>query len=400
MGMKDYILGWATYEITGAEPEACLNRLTGAGIPIWSLDRRDPLTLSFTSRPGHETRIRDLAGRTCCQVRRTAVGGLKQDLLRLLHRPVLLLSVVTAMVLSFLMEGLIWKIHIDAGDPAAAEEISHVLRDMGVDLWHPSKGVDPQELRYALLNRIPDLSWVAVNPRGGKITVLALSNDPQEEEDNTSPCHLIACRDGVITESMILEGMALVKTGQSVQKGQLLVSGIEDYGIYMKAVRATGEIYGQTWHQGTMVTPSQRSVKHYTGRTYRETNLILGRKFINLQGSSSILGGTCDKMIDTEQIGLPGCPFPLYLQRVTYREYTIQAVSLPRDQALELLCGSWENSLLSAMVAGRVEKTDSVCFEEGGLYIFCGESICHELLSRPMELVPLMKGEDPIGTDH
>ncbi len=400
MSVREYILGTATYTVTGADPEGCLNRLTREGIPVWNINQEEPLTLSFASWTGQESRIFDLSNKACCQSQCTRKRGMKQDLSRALRRPALLLSLITAVVLSFLMEGLIWKIHIDADDPAIATEISHVLRDMGVDIWRSSKSVDPQDIRYALLNRVPKLSWVAVNPKGGKLTVLALSKESEEQEGTEIPCNLVACRDGVITESVVLEGMSLVKPGQSVKEGQILVSGIEDYGIYMKAVRATGEIYGQTWRKGTLIIPSIERIKHYTGRTYREINLIIGRKFINLKGSSSILGGTCDKMIDTEQMCLPGCPFPLYLQRVTYREYTILERPLPRDQAVELLCGSWENCLLSSMVAGRVEKTDSVCFEEGGLYIFCGESICHELLSRFMELEPLTKGEDPIGTDH
>ena len=400
MGVREYIVGTAVYTVTGADTEGCLNHLTREGIPVWNINRVDPLTLAFHSRERLEQQILAIVDRACCHGQCTNKRGMRQDLSAALRRPILLLSLIAAMVLSFLMEGLIWKIHIDVEDPDTETEIAHVLRDMGVDIWKHSKAVDPQELRYALLNRIPQLSWVAVNPRGGKLTVLALCKEREEQTSHSAPCNLVACRDGVITESVVLEGMPLVKTGQSVRAGQILVSGIEDYGIYLKAVQATGEIYGQTWRQGTLVTPSVEGIKHYTGRTSQEINLIVGRKFINLKGSSSILGGTCDKMIDTEQMCLPGCPFPLYLQRVTYREYTILEHPMPRDRALELLCGSWENCLLSSMVAGRVEKTDSVCFEEGGLYIFCGESICHELLSRPMELEPLMKGEDPIGTDH
>ncbi len=394
------MIGTARYTVTGADPEGCLNRLNREGISLWDIEQTEPLALSFTATAGSELRILALCEGAYCQGVCTNKKGLRQDLLRVLHRPVLLLSVVAALILSFLLEGLIWKIHIDVEDPDIALEISHLLCDLGIDIWTKTEDVDPQDLRYKLLNTIPELSWVAVNPKGGKLTVLALLKEGSAESHNSSPGNLVACRDGVITESVVLEGMNLVKSGQSVQAGQILVSGVEDYGLYLKAVRASGEIYGQTWYQGNLVTPSSRWKKHYTGRTYKEINLIIGRKFIKLQGSSSILGVSCDKMIDTEQMRLPGCPFPLYFQRVTYREYTTEAEPIPRDQALELLCSSWDSCLLSSMVAGRVDKTNSVCFEEGGLYIFYGESICHELLSRFMELEPLMKGEDPIGTDH
>ncbi len=400
MNVIQYVHGVGTYTVTGADPEGCINRLSRGGIRVWDLETIDPLTLRFSAPADREQEIHAIGERAYCTVTCTGKRGLKQDVRGVLRRPVLLLSVLGALILSFFLEEVIWRIRIDIEEPDLRQQISHVLSDMGVSVWTRTDAVEPLTLRYALLNRIPELSWVAVNPKGGKLTILALPKDETNETRDPVPGNLVACRDGVITDSVILEGMALIKPGQSVKAGQILVSGVEDYGLYLKAVEASGEIYGQTWHGGTLITPSVRSIKQYTGRSRREYNLIVGRKFINLSGSSSILGGTCDKMIDTEQLSLPGYPFPLCLQRVTYREYTITEQPLPREQALALLSRSWESCLLSSMVAGRVEKTDSVCFEEGGLYIFCGESICHELLSRFMELEPLMKGEDPIGTDH
>ncbi len=400
MSLRNYILGTASYTVTGADPGSCVNRLTQQDIPIWDLQEADPLSYTFRSYQRQEERILALTERSYCQGSCSDRRGLKQDLFAILRRPMLVLSLVGAMILSFLMEGLIWGICIDVEDPLVAGQISHVLQDMGIAVWGSSRKIDTEEVRYALLNRIPTLSWVAVNPKGGRLTILALCRDNSSGESETTPCNLVACREGVITESIVLEGMPLVKRGESVRAGQILVSGVEDYGIYLKTVRSAGEIYARTWHRGVLVTPSKEGVKDYTGRIFREINLIVGRKFINLSRSSSILGGTCDKIVDTKQLSLPGYPFPLCLQRVTYREYTIRQQSLPRDRAVELLCGSWQTCLLSSMVAGRVEQTDSDCFEEGGVYIFRGESICHELISRLMDLEPLMKGEDPIGTDH
>ena len=100
-------------------------------------------------------------------------------------------------------------------------------------------------------------------------------------------------------------------------------------------------------------------------------------------------------MIDTKQLSLPGFRFPLMLQRITYREYILEPASLSSVDAKELLAQRWNRSLMSAMVAGTVEHTDSVCFENGGLYIMQSESICNELLSRTMPLEPPYEGEMP-----
>ncbi len=400
MGLRDYIFGTGAYTVTGADPEGCLNKLNINGIPLQNIQKEDDLTYTFTAPLPREQEILTLAERSYCQGFCSGRYGLKVDLQKLLHRPFLLISLVIALFLTFSMGSLVWKIRIDAGDDHAEWKIRHVLRDLGVDIWCRTEDVDPLHLRYALLNEIPELSWVAVNPKGGKLTVLALLKEKVENTADTGPCNLVAVREGVITESTVLEGMDLVKVGDSVSQGQILVSGIEDYGLYMKLVRAEGEIYGQTWYRGTLVTPSKRAVKQYTGDISHEIRIIFGRKSINLSGSSSNLGVSCDKIINTIQLSPPGCPFPLYLQRVTYREYILQDQPMPRETAQELLCRSWESCLLSSMVAGKIQQTDSVCFEKGGLYILQGESVCEELISRPMSPEPSQKGADPIGTDH
>lgn len=401
MKLSHYVFGTGRYTLTGADPALCLNRFSDDGIDLWQVEKKDDFTLTFSAPLSKESHILTLAERAYCEGVCTHKSGLGQDVMKLLHRPFLILSVLGALILTFFFESIIWKIQIKTDDSALESRIRYVLQESGIEIWSKTENLDPQELRYTLLNQIPELSWVAVNPRGGKVTVLAFPKETTENrQEETGPAHLVAARDGVITEAVILDGMALVKVGDSVTAGQLLVSGYEDYGLYLKAVRAQGEIYGQTWHSGTLVTPSKRQVKQYTGRTWTETAILFGRKLINLSGSSSNLGVTCDKIIDTEQFSLPGYSFPLSLQRVTYREYTLIDLPLDPQDAQNRLHTSWEDSLRSSMVAGRVEETAYDCFEQGGYYIYHGESICHELLSRPMSPEPSKKGDDPIGTDH
>ena len=400
MDLRAYLLGTEVYTILGADPESCLNRLNEKGIPIHNVKRTDDFSLTFTVPGGHRRDILRCCDRTYCQGQCVQKIGLKQELKKCLRRPFLILSVLFAVLFTFLMESVLWKIQIEGESEEAERRILYTLRDQGVDIFRKTRTMDTEALRYALLDEVSELSWVAVNLRGGKLTVLALESEPKEEGDMVAPGHLIAHRDGVITESVVLEGMPLVKVGDSVVEGQILVSGFEDYGIYMKGVCAQGEIHGQTWYRGTVITPSVRGIKEFTGRAWQEIYIIFGRKSINLSGSSSNLGVTCDKIVSTKQLSPSDYPLPLYLQRVIYREYRIREAPMPREDAQDLLCRSWESCLLSSMVAGRIESTDQVCFEEGGLYILQGESICHELLSRPMAMEPPQKGADPIGTDH
>lgn len=396
----EYFRGTARYLIEGADPTLCLNRCNKEGIKIWDIEKRDDFSYLFTASIQHRKSILSAAKGSYCEGSCLQTYGITADLKRCLRRPCLLISLILAIALSFYMKNLVWNIYIPDTEPALQGKIRHVLQEEGISIWSRTANLDPRQIKYTLLNRIPELSWVSVNPNGGKITVLSLqrSQDPQEEP--STPCHLVSLRDGIVTESTILEGMPLVKIGDSVRHGQILVSGVEDYGLYMKTVPAQGEIYGQTWYETTHVTPSVTGVKTYTGRTWQEISILFGRKSINLSRSSSNLGVTCDKIVWTIHISPPGYSLPLYLQRVIYREYTLSEEPVSQDSAQNMLIGALTSDLLSSMVAGQITQMDHVCFEEGGLYILQGKCICHELLSRAMPIEPLQKGADPIGTDH
>ena len=199
MTIAQYIVGVGHYVIVGADPGECLNHLTRADIPIWTVERQDDFTVSFTSYLKWEKAILTIGERAYCQGKCVKKTGLWVDTQKLLRRPCLLLSVLCALVLTFFLESLVWKIQIVVDDPLTEDRIRHVLQESGVDIWRRTDTIDPQTLRYALRQQIPELSWVAVNPCGGRVTVLALLKEREPEQSTyTAPCHLVASRDGVI----------------------------------------------------------------------------------------------------------------------------------------------------------------------------------------------------------
>ena len=75
------------------------------------------------------------------------------------------------------------------------------------------------------------------------------STMPKLTENGTYPCHIIAARDGVVRKIEVRTGIPLVKVGDTVKKGDILISGIipiiGDYEelIRKEAVAAKGEVY-------------------------------------------------------------------------------------------------------------------------------------------------------------
>lgn len=394
MGGLRFFRGEARVRITGACPQDCLNALSGEAVEFWDICREDTLHYCVSLRPAALSRAEKLGLRTFCTVECLWQRGLKWTLVQALKRPVLLLGLAGAFFLLFFLQSFVWTIEVDGCETIHPETVVRALEELGIHCGSWAGNIAYKEVRNELLNLVPELSWAAVNRSGGKLHVLVTERQsPPSAEPPYPAANLIAVRDGVLTEVSVLEGMRLCAVGDTVRAGQLLVSGVEDYGLYLRGVCAQGEIYGQTWRSQTLVTPAMRLEKHYTGREWTRVSLIVGRKRINLCGNSGISGVTCDKMVDVKEATLPGYTFPVRLETETYREYETVAVPKQRAAAQKKLENAFVRMTQAGMRAGRIEQADYRLESGGALLILRCTCTCNEMLARLSPINAIYEGE-------
>lgn len=380
--------------ISGAYVERCFNLFAEEGIVFWDLCRKDELRIELSMLSKEKNRLEALAVRSFCTVEILRERGFLQTLRPLRARPILAFGAAAVIGLTFFLQSFVWVISVEGAETVHEETVLRQLEELGIHFgtWAPS--VDSRMTRVQMLNRVPELSWLAVNRTGGKLTILVTERSvASSEKPPYAAGSIVALRDGVITDYRVLEGMRLCKRGDAVKEGQILVSGYEDYGLYLRAVCADAEIYAQTWHNGTVVMPAQRTEKSYTGREWTQISLIVGRKRINLCGNSGIYIGSCDKMIDIKKITLAGYTFPVTVETVTYREYEEKEVTIDADAAHNALSEAWQRQTRAAMVAGTIEQTEESFLESGGLYVLQVKSTCNEMIARLVPIEEPYKGE-------
>lgn len=389
MGILRYIRGNLRIRITGACVEKFLNQLAEKNISFWDLEREDALHYSMNIYKKSLSKIEDIGIRNFCSIEVLKQSTLSTWLRKSRKRPILILGVFAAIVVSFSAQGIVLAIDIEGNETLHEEEILRALEKLDIEIGSSSQ-IDQQLTKHRMLNLLPELSWIGVNRSGFKLNVLITERDLASSNRPNYPAgNIIAIRDCVITEMLVSEGMPLCKVGDTVKEGQIMVSGFEDYGLILKGVCAEAEIYGQTWYSGMLVMPIQRSIKQYTGKEWTQYTLIIGRKRINLSGNSRISDTTCDKMISVAELSVPGYPFPVALETVTYREYEIVSDRVAPNVAQEQLEAAWQQLIRSQMIAGQIETTEVSLIESGGLYILQAKSTCNEMVARlyPMDLV-------------
>lgn len=391
-----FLLGMWETELCGAEPQSCVNALTEAGIPFWHLRCVDALHYRLCVPWYAGKKLAPIALRCNCTVSVLRASGMPLFVRRLRKRPCFVLFFLLSLAASFFLQRFVWTIEVEGNDTFPAEYILQALEEEGIHVGARSDRIDANLLRMRMVNRIPELSWLTVNRSGGKLRVLL--TERMQQDAQTPACtvgHIVASRDGVITDYAILEGMKLCSRGQTVKAGQVLVSGNEDYGLFIRRVCAEGEIYANTWHSGTIAMSRYRQEKRETGRVWERLSLRVGRKRIFLFGNSSNLPTGCDKITVVKEATLPGYRFPLSLEREIWREYETVPVEIPEQEARTLLIEAWQRQLQSRMIAGSVLQNEYRFRVSGGLYLLEADSSCNEMIGR---LLPVE--EEPGGENN
>lgn len=393
--MLKYIRGTCLVEITGASCEACLNRWTGLDLPFWRLEILSPLCLRCRIYTAHRQSAARAAAKAQCDFRVLERRGLPVLAKELTHRPILTFGLILVLSFVYWAQNLVWFIQTEGTAHISPETISRELSQEGVKFgaWGPD--LDTEYLKNRMLNRVPELRWLAVNREGCLVRVLTAERDLETPRRETGgAAHVTATRPGVVTELRVLNGFPQVEPGDPVQQGDILISGRAEWPTHIQYTRAEGEVYARTLREMDLFVPCQAMKKSYTGREEVVRTLIFQRNRRKISGNSGIFGTTCDKMIDTGIWTLPGgFDLPFTLETVTLREYTLTPCPLEEQRAADLLNGEALRLTQEEMLAGKVEsKTATIQKDQNGYT--CRAAIhCLELISRILPADPLGEEE-------
>ncbi|MBE6992722.1 MAG: hypothetical protein E7430_09175 [Ruminococcaceae bacterium] len=384
--------------ITGAYPEEFINRLAADSIPFWGLRKKDPLNWDITMFALDYRTIRKIAKRSMCRTHIRRKRGLPFRINRFVKRRILILGIASAILAALTLPLFIWTFEVEGNATVSDREIIRALDEIGVDVGTFGYSVNPVLTETKMLLKIPELSYLTINVKGGKATVVVREDVPAPEVlDETVVTDLVATETGVITKMEILRGKSLVENGQTVLKGEKLVSGIiEHYAndnlLTVQTVRSMGEVYARTWKKLTATMPLEYTQKEPTGEEKTKYSLIIGSKRINFYFNSGNSYDKCDKIIDTDYLTLPGgVRFPLALEKTTEKACKTTVASMDDQTAEKLLQDYLARSIQLQLLGGRIIRTDfETDFGDGLITVSavaeCEQQIATEVMTQiPVE---------------
>lgn len=227
----------------------------------------------------------------------------------------------------YFMSGYIWIIEINGNETVKDDVILSALEKIGISESIRSDKISPKNDREKLLLELDELAWVSLNIESSKLTVNVSETQKKPKTEN-SPCNLVSDYDGIIKKIDLTAGNSVVRVGDTVKKGDVLVSGIIETAGMTRFVKSSGKIIAEVSQKFTV---SENFEKTELSRNGKKRSRYLIELFgIKLPLFLGRVNGDFDTKLSVSNFEISGVKLPIRLYKKTF--YFKREVTFRRTQ--------------------------------------------------------------------
>ncbi len=235
-----YILGYVQISVGGEFPEKLLNNLANNKISFWDTQKTNKIIYLKLSVKDFK-RIKKVKGKNKFYIRIIKKCGAVFIFRKYIKRIGIPVGISVFLLLLYIFSLFIWNVSVVGNETVSKDEIIKNANEIGVKNGALISRVDSQLLREKMLLKNDKLAWCSFNIEGTKITI-NVSEIVEKEE--SYPTNIVADYDCIVSDILVESGVANVKKGDAVSKGDILVSGISSLNENYKFVKAKAKIEG------------------------------------------------------------------------------------------------------------------------------------------------------------
>ena len=342
--------GYVTVEVRGAAVERFINMAVFKGIYLWDIERESGVCRMKVSIKGFRM-LRECQHKTKSHIKIVGRAGFPFFVHKYRKRKFLLGGLIFFVLALTALSSFIWKVDISGNERVSRESIIAFLNTEGLGTGELRYGIDTKRISKDIVAHFPDVTWASVYIKGTRATIQIAETIPDKTIiDNSAPCDVVAAKDGLITGIVTAAGRPLAKEGDTVRKGDVIVSGKvladgNDGVVLEKNVHASAEVWAKTYYTITFDVPYNWEEKVYTGKTQKKHEfLIFNWKIGSFWASNSFTN--YDIITDRTQVSFgEDYPLPAIMVTDTYKEFTMEKRTRTKEQA---------EVLADRLVTGRI----------------------------------------------
>ncbi|MDE7312493.1 MAG: sporulation protein YqfD [Eubacterium sp.] len=347
-----YFRGYVEVALWGYAPERFLNLCSNHNILIWDLRQEGEVYYFHISVEGFRC-LKPLLKKSGTHVKISRKNGIPFFLFRYRRRKILFISIFICMMILYTLSRFIWKVDINGNDSVTDDSMLQFLEEKNSSYGTHIKDIDCTKLEEEIRSNFKSIIWTSVKREGTTLTIDVQENLvvaaqpsnaalPQElKEQEQKGYDLLALHDGTIESIYVRKGTPLVQQGDTVKKGDVLVSGalpIYDDSAALIAYQyctADADIQLKTEYTYQDSFPAKHTERIYSGRKEHRYGLAFGDSYIQLPWKKT--GFSQYTVMDTRK-QLCICDsfyLPIYFVQRTYEEYGEEQSVYTKKEAKE-----------------------------------------------------------------
>ena len=346
-----YFRGYVVIKVWGYSVERLLNLCGNHDILVWEIEDHGDYHTMHVSIEGFFA-LKPLLKKTGTRVAILHRYGLPFFMSKMLARKIFVAGLLGCILFWCLTSRFIWDIRIEGNLSLTEDVLLDYLEERGIHTAMKKSELEIEPLEQALREDYDLITWTSAQLKGTTLLIRIKENDMPVYEDNTPKeeqgVDLTAARDGVVTYIITRKGVPLVAKGQSVQAGDVLVSGAvpvynEDSTVRRyQFVEADADIVLRYAKEITLEEAVTYEEKLYTGETIGIPVLGVGEKALSFR-FWGIPYEYYDISEEKKQVQLLDHLYlPFYYGKRTVQEYEIAIKKHTDDEMKVLLQARWD----------------------------------------------------------
>ncbi|MBE6068966.1 MAG: sporulation protein YqfD [Clostridium lundense] len=281
INLENYKRSSIEIEAQSLNIEKFINLLWKNNIGVKNIRKKDLTTVSLEISLKDYLKLDKISKKTHTKLKVIKRKGLAFLFIRMRKRNALIFGTVFFISILYYLSTFVWKIDIVTEKRLSPYELRRELASYGIKEGIRKRNLNIGVIEEKLTKDNDEILWVRVRVEGSVLKVVASERaTPPMLVHETTPGNLVAMKDGEVVRVYTTSGTALVKRGDVVKKGQLLVKGEQGREGNIYQVPAKGRVIARTFYEDVKKIPVVEKIKERTGNKVKNIFIQIGNKKI------------------------------------------------------------------------------------------------------------------------
>ena len=280
-------MGYVNVIIEGYYIERFINICRSKKIILWSIKREKSSILYANIGIKDFKRLKEIVKKTGCKISIESKNGLPFFLNKYRKRKIFAASIILILASLLITSKFIWNIEIVGNTSIDTKEIVRDLNSCGLFIGKLKSNIDIKKITNEIRLKRNDIAWIGINLEGTNaiVEIVEVKEKPEIINDNEF-CNIVSDKEGVITKISAQNGTLLVKPGDVVKKGDILVGGwMEGKFTGTRYVHSSADIEAKVWYSKKEKMILSQETREKTGAEEKRYGIKFNNFKINLYKS-------------------------------------------------------------------------------------------------------------------